>query len=222
MTEERISRRSAEGIVREGDRAFAWCREYIAESGPVPCGVRHPDAGGKCEQPATMEVYGLPFCEVHGAEAKAGALGELYHDAAMVLRRLDNPSVPEPNAEAMRVLRAGVRELEAACREWEGRSDEAIGRAYPFVGERVEEGTLDFDYADPRRGPTPDTWFWDDRSLLHKLMRLAYEDHAGHIAEALELFREGASAQLAFAWADLERRRASGELPKRRSSKAAK
>ena len=65
----------------------------------LPCWVRHEDAGGYCEREAQTMVYGLLFCGVHGAEAKAGALLELYQDAAGFLERLDNPHAPIPNAE---------------------------------------------------------------------------------------------------------------------------
>jgi hypothetical protein len=54
-----------------------------------------------------MEVYGLAFCEVHGPEAKSGALEELYFDATNFLERFDNPHVPPPNPATLAVL-AGV------------------------------------------------------------------------------------------------------------------
>ncbi len=34
------------------------------------CVVSHPDAGGQCERTATMAVWNLLFCEVHGQEAE--------------------------------------------------------------------------------------------------------------------------------------------------------
>ena len=82
----------ATGLVLEGEEAL---ERVSGPSGPVPCFVRHEDAGGKCLRPAVMEVYGLPFCEIHGAEVKFRALEELYYDAANFLARLDNSSVPE-------------------------------------------------------------------------------------------------------------------------------
>jgi hypothetical protein len=78
MTEQTLG---AEAIVREGDEAFARYRRLIEERGQLPCVVRHPDAGGQCQGLAVMKVYGLNFCEIHGAEAKAGALEEIYFDA---------------------------------------------------------------------------------------------------------------------------------------------
>ncbi len=57
----------------------------------MACFVRHKAAGGRCERRATTEVYYLPFCEIHGAEAKAGTLAEIYHDAEYALDGLINP-----------------------------------------------------------------------------------------------------------------------------------
>ncbi len=83
----------------------------------VPCWVSAEGAGGPCKRPSVVRVYGLPFCEAHSAEVRAGALEELYSDAAQVLERLDNPSVPEPNPEAIRLVRAAVSGL--TDRIWE-------------------------------------------------------------------------------------------------------
>ncbi len=81
----------------------------------VPCWVRAETAGGPCKRmPSVVRVYGLPFCEDHGAEAKAGALEELYNDAAQVLELLDNPHAREHNPEALRIIRAGITELNNA------------------------------------------------------------------------------------------------------------
>ncbi len=39
----------------------------------LPCFVHHEDAGGRCEEPAIVEVYGLYFCAAHGDEITLGA-----------------------------------------------------------------------------------------------------------------------------------------------------
>jgi hypothetical protein len=49
--------------------------------------------GEHCEGMAAYEVYGIPLCEVHGAESKAGALEELYFHASEDLIRPFNPHV---------------------------------------------------------------------------------------------------------------------------------
>ncbi len=108
MTEKELGARA---VVREGEEAFSRYRALVEEHGPPPCVVRHPDAGGQCERPAVMEVYGLNFCELHGAEAKAGALEELYFDAAQFLGRLDNPHVLAPNPAALGAFGGPSRSL---------------------------------------------------------------------------------------------------------------
>ena len=79
VTMETLEAGGFEGIIKEGAEAFD------GDRAPLPCFVHHRDAGGWCERPATMEAYEIPFCEVHGAEIKAGILAEIYHDAGKVL-----------------------------------------------------------------------------------------------------------------------------------------
>lgn len=146
-------------MVREGERAFAWCREIIETEGPLPCVVRHPNAGGQCGWKAVLEVYALPFCEVHGAEVKAAALIELYNDAADFLERFDNPHVPEGNPAVFEVLRTGVDELRDRVLEAERADSAALRRAYPFRQDQVDEWILDYD---PHK---PDADLWPDVSL---------------------------------------------------------
>lgn len=45
------------------------------------CFVQHADAGGRCEEPASTYVYGLAFCERHGAEAAQGMCKRYNVDA---------------------------------------------------------------------------------------------------------------------------------------------
>jgi hypothetical protein len=40
-------------------------RELPVEEAGRPCFVRHPDAGGKCQRPAVVQVCGLNFCDRH-------------------------------------------------------------------------------------------------------------------------------------------------------------
>lgn len=156
-------------------------------------------------------VYGLLFCEEHGAEAPAGALDELYQDAGDFLERLDNPHVPAPNAEAERTLGAAMRDLEARGWEHEDAEEAALMRAYPVIPERVCAATTtayDYHVFDPG-GPSgqPTEVYRDARRLTHKLMRLAYEEGADWLVEVLEYEeRESASAQMAFALEDFERK----------------
>jgi hypothetical protein len=187
----------------------------------LPCWVRHPSAGGSCERKATTMVYGMLFCEDHGAEATAGALGELYRDAGDVLERMDNPHVPLSNAEASRVLEAAWRELDRGRKGCDDVEEALLRRAYPVIPERVCYETVAFDYRlDPENPHGPDdepTYIYDHaRGLLCKLMRLAYQAGADWAVEVLELERESASAQLAFALEDYERKVGTPEERERR------
>lgn len=179
----------------------------------LPCWVRHPSAGGQCPRAATTMVYGLLFCEAHGAEATAGALAELFQDAGDYLERLDNPHVPPPNAEAAKAFKLALSGLDRhrSEHETEEAEDAALMRAYPTIPGHVCYETVAFDY---RFGPgneygpgeMPTEVYRDARRLLCKEMRLAYEWGADWLVEVLEYERESASAQLAFALEDYERK----------------
>jgi hypothetical protein len=56
----------------------------------VPCWVRAEAAGGECKRPSVVRVYGMPFCEEHGAECNAGALEELYSEASFALDQMED------------------------------------------------------------------------------------------------------------------------------------
>ena len=194
---------TAAGLARlltEAERAYG-----------LPCWVRHPSAGGNCERKAAAMVFGMPFCEEHGAEASAGALAELYQDAGDFLERMDNPHAPMPNAEADRELVSARRGIEARGREHEDAEEAALRRAYPTIPGRVCTETLAFDYRidpDNPHGPDeePTAASQDARRLLCKCMRLAYEEGADWLVEVLEYERESASAQLVFALEDYEQK----------------
>ncbi len=137
--------------------------------------------GGQCERTAILEVCGLSFCEVHGAEALASTLEELYFDATNFLGRLDNSFVSLPNPAALLALREAVPGLQGAEASASGReANRALRRAYPMIPERVAEDTLGFDYQDPERGDTPVDWNYASRMLIHKLMRLVHEAGSDH------------------------------------------
>jgi hypothetical protein len=170
-----------------------------------PCVVAHEDAGGECARPGTMMVCGLLFCEVHGEEAKAGALEELYHDATQDLTRPLNPHVKQLNPEAVRVLeRYEAFSLKAGD---EKDVEEMPLRAFPLIRERASGMTLDYLAAGrehQRAYNPPYDEYRAERLLIHGLMRRAFEEVADWLVEVLERHREHAAAQAAFALA-LER-----------------
>ncbi len=211
MTDENTTERALPVRDRSGTaEALARPLDDDPRAHEFPCWVRHPSAGGLCGRTATTMVYGLLFCEIHGAEATAGAIAELFQDAGDVLERLDNPHAPHPNQEAANALEAAQRKLDRRRGEYE--EDEAALRlAYPVIPDRVCYETVAFDY---RFGPgneygpgdQPTEVYQDARRLLCHQMRVAYEEGADWLVEVLEYERESASAQLAFALEDYERK----------------
>jgi hypothetical protein len=176
------------------------------DRGEQGCWAKLPGSTEHCEHTAVVRVYGLPFCEVHGAEARAGALAELYFDAEQFLTRLDNRGVPEPNPAALHALRAAISELSAGEAAANDEEDAALLRAYPFRRDLVDEDFRDFDYEAPAQGGVPEDWCRHHRLLIHRLMRLAHEGGATYIVETLEKDREHVSQQLAYVMADYEER----------------
>lgn len=94
LTMESLEASGFDGMIKEGPEAF---KGYL---GPMPCFVHHRDAGGWCERTATMEAYGIAFCDPHGAEVKAGILAEIYHDAGNVLEDAYAPEDSSMNPAA--------------------------------------------------------------------------------------------------------------------------
>ena len=74
--------------------------------------------GEHCEGMAAYEVYGIPLCEDHGAESKAGALQELYFHASEDLIRPFNPHVALlQNRATAWALRRAEEELTERCKK---------------------------------------------------------------------------------------------------------
>jgi hypothetical protein len=168
----------------------------------LPCFVHHEDAGGWCDRSATMRVYGINFCEEHGREVRAGALMEVYHDAAYFFDRFRNPHTPDFNEIVERELLAAVDRMRG-----EGPSDQdyqdALRRAYPDVPEKVRAGveTWEEDTDDGHELP-PEDCLLDTLMTMHKVLRLAFEDGESWLVEVLELERESVAAQAAYAMRD--------------------
>jgi hypothetical protein len=187
--------------------AEALVRELTTEEGAERggCWVRLPETGERCPGAATLEVYGIAFCEAHGAECESGALEELYGDADFFLERVEGWDPQAINPEALRLIRAGRRALGVILPSL-GADREKLRRAWPFAEEATDPETLHFDYSEP--GPAPEEWYRRTRTLIHKLMRLAHEAGEHSLVEVLERYRESTAAQLAYAIQDAERKRA--------------
>ncbi len=169
----------------------------------LPCFVRHEDAGGPCWEPEAVRLYGLAFCERHGEEARLGAALEAGLDAENYFQRLSNPHIPDLPPVTRRGLEAAI----SVARDHQPGGEDyyrAILAAYApsalpeEVRARVREWQLD---EEPGYFAVVDSLL-DSLSLVHKLMRVAYEDRADFstgLIERLEQERESVAAQAAVA-----------------------
>ncbi len=194
VTMESLEASGFEGIIKEGPDVLT------GFSDPLPCFVRHRDAGGWCERPASMRAYHMNFCEVHGAEIKAGIMAEIYHDAGNVLDGLYDSEDPLANTAAWVHLDEGHRALLDRAVDAEEAQARALVRAYPLNPDRVDSETSCRDFRALHDGnDDPVDVYMDARMHTHKLMRLSWSVGQDWILEILEEERQGASAQLAFA-----------------------
>ncbi len=190
------------GIVRRGKAV--WFTSYIERYGEPPVCFVGSKPGEVCERPAVMEVYGLAMCEAHGEEAASGALEEIAYDLENELQRPMNGSVRPLSPHLEHALRRGFESLPEEAGDYE-RADAALLEAFPLDLKRVCAETLNYAH-DPydhreRIGEPPYDAFMSDRLLLHRHMRLAFEEDADWLVETLEREREVVAAQAAYALA---------------------
>lgn len=205
-TKGREERPDPAGIVLRGNAAeFArGCVERYGE--PPKCWVGKGLDGVRCERPAMMEVYGLAMCEAHGEEAAAGALEEIAYDLEQELQRPMNPYVKSLSPHLEAALRHGFDSLsEEAENTRDGRRDGDLLRAFPLDRNRVCVETLahveDPDANGRGMRDSPFDAHMAARMLLHKHMRLAFQEDASWLVETLEAKRESVAAQAAYALA---------------------
>src|SRR5215211_729859 len=130
-----------------------------------PCFVGHGGHVDPCERPAAVLVYGLSFCEVHGAEVRDGALEEMHQHATEWFGRFD----PEG-------------------------TDDLLVAAFPFRKDKVWAETV-AGIIDPPRGEDPPyDWLHYHRYELHQLMRHAYRLGLTFVVERIEEEREAISS----------------------------
>ena len=156
----------------------------------LPCFVHHEDAGGRCERAATMRVYGLHFCEVHGQDAKLGAISQAAHEACNFFERFRNPRVEGMGSMIDREIDAAVERLMEA-RPSGTEEAAAMMRAFPDAPEHVRSRVVawerDEEQGDaPYRGTVYDS-LQDSLYTVHKVMRTAFEDGEAWLVEMLEI-----------------------------------
>ncbi len=193
------------GIIRRG--GAVGFRGYVERyGGPPPCFVGSRP-GDTCRRPAVMEVYGITMCEAHGEEAASGALEELAFALEQEFGRLMNPHVRSLGAHVERALRHGFDSLPEGTSDYK-RDSELQLAAFPLDRDRADTEILAY-VKDPDghgRGThePPYDMFMHARMLLHRHMRLAFEEDADWLVEMLEGERARVAAQAAYALA-LER-----------------
>lgn len=189
------------GVVRRGDSPEFrdYVKEYTKHGGEIPkCRIGGLTGIDKCRRTAGMEVYGLLMCEAHGEEAAELAFEEMAHDLEQEFGRLLNDSVRELSPHIVAAFGRGMKGLSPHDHK---PADEALVKAWPLARENVDPSTLDY-LGNPegwRSFGTPFDVYMEERMLVHRLMRLAFEAGAEWLVELLEREREKAASQAAYA-----------------------
>jgi hypothetical protein len=167
-----------------------------------PCWVGHGGDLEPCKRPSTVRVYGIPLCPEHGEEAAAGAYEEIHQDAHDFFDRYEGTRlVGMPNPWVRRAVGEWRRTVPADEIDHEGRTEEALRRAFPFRADKVcPETALQVANPIPENGHPVDNWR-DDRQDIHAVMRVAFDRGMDWLVESLEREREGIAAQCAYAMA---------------------
>lgn len=200
-------RPDAGGIVKRG-KAVGFMH-YVEKYGEPPVcfvGIHEEKvmAPAACERPAVMEVYGLAMCEVHGKEAASGALEEIAYDLEQELLRPANIHVRGLSPHLLHALRHGFDSLPDEVGDHK-HDDAVLLAAFPL--DRSKACASITAYAEDPDGngrgefESPHDAFMRDRMLIHRHMRLAFEEDADWLVEMLEAEREKVAAQVAYALA---------------------
>jgi hypothetical protein len=168
---------------------------------PTGCFVRHEDAGGPCGNESVMEVHGIPLCQLHGREARIGALSEACHAAASFLERQRFAGAPEP---LNRALGVALGEIDASYPTADS-YHQALVAAYPDPPVDVRERVKRWQAGAEPGDLTAVDILLKRLDTIHRLMRIAHEAGEGDLVELLEEERELTAAEAAVALADVER-----------------
>ncbi len=205
MLSEEIRNPDPAGIVRRGEDAKDVQGHAAMFGNPPPCCVGSMP-GRKCKREASMQVFGILLCEVHGEEAADGALEEMDFELEQELQRPMNPHVRPLSPHLEAALKAGRHSL-AGLRADHERGDDLLLEAFPLDRSKVCAETLAYvEDPDPaaRDFLPPFDECLQDRLLVCRHMRLAFEEGARWLVEVLEEHRAYTAAQAAYALA-LER-----------------
>jgi hypothetical protein len=124
----------------------------------------------------------------------------LHADAMFALENMEGTYRTDMNPETLKAIVASRRELGARWPDIEA-DIEATKAAYSFREDLMDEDFREWDHdAEPIH---PADWCREQRTVIHKLMRIAYSGGAQYALENLEYHREHVAAQLAYAMVDL-------------------
>ncbi len=177
------------------------------EERPLPCFVRHPDAGGQCHEPSAVEVYRLSFCQRHGKEVRdVEERDEVYY----FFERFSADHVPGVSSPVECAVEETVKQLHDGP-SLDDVHHEALLRAFPNPPEDVREEIARWE-ADEELGHMPVVdCLLGSLHTLHKLMRIAREERQTWLTEILERHRESEAVRAAVALEHADRRQAERE-----------
>ncbi len=177
------------------------------EAAPLPCVVRHPDAGGQCGREAAMKVHGLPFCEAHGEEARIGALLEEHDEIWSFVGQFCTPHVSGVSAPVAKMLQDALERVHSntpsGADQWR-----ALRDAYPNAPEDLRERIIEWEAGEEPGYQGMVDSLLNTLHVIHRCMRVAHEARETWLVETLERERESMAAEAAVALELADRRRA--------------
>lgn len=166
----------------------------------LPCFVQHADAGGQCPEKASKIVYGLNFCEVHGAEAGAGALYQARQEAGEFFERLRNPHVPALSTLIVEQLAEAQQRLTPTALD-DGDYHQVLAAAYPddAIPESVRRQMDNWSRDESRDMSTVEDVLLDSLATLHRILQIAHSDGQVWLVEQIEIMRQAEAARCSYA-----------------------
>jgi hypothetical protein len=166
----------------------------------LPCFVQHPDAGGQCPEKAATIVYGLHFCEVHGAEAGPGALYQARQEAGEFFERLRSPHVPALSTLIVEQLAEAQQRLTPTALD-DGDYHQVLSAAYPddAIPESVRRQMDNWSRDESRDMGTVEDVLLDSLATLHKILQIAHSDGQVWLVEQIEIMRQAEAARCSYA-----------------------
>jgi hypothetical protein len=166
----------------------------------LPCFVQHPDAGGQCPEKAATIAYGLHFCEVHGAEAGAGALYQARQEAGEFFERSRNPHVPALSTLIVEQLAEAQQRLTPTALD-DGDYHQVLAPAYPddAIPESVRRQMDNWSRDERRDMGTVEDVLLNSLATLHKILQIAHSDGQVWLVEQIEIMRQAEAARCSYA-----------------------